>query len=165
MANNEFLGIDIEGAEEIKAKIAKLPPAAADAGVDAVAQYFLSVLRLNAPQRYVTRKDAYGVTFFTAKQRKWFFWALRSNKIQVPYVRTQGHSRGWKAIGSGAKQIIANEAPGITFVRGKYPGEQSRHENKVGWVPMVDEVKNRMSTAMDRFSGAVARTIKKLGLA
>ena len=36
-----------------------------------------------------SRAFVYGTAFKTDKQRRWFFWALRSGAIQVPYSRGQ----------------------------------------------------------------------------
>ncbi len=78
MPTNDFIAIDIVGLPELQAKLAKLPPEAQNAIVDDVSEYFLNVLREYPPQKSITRKAAYGVSFFSDKQRRFFFAALKS---------------------------------------------------------------------------------------
>jgi hypothetical protein len=162
---SDFIGIDITGEKKIAEALEKLPDAVADAGVEAADDYLLKVLREYPPQKYVTRAKAYPETgdgFFTTKQRRWFFWALHSGKINVPYRRTQGLRKGWKTYGTGRKQIIANETPGAQFVQGA--GTQSRHEKLVGWQTTADIIEERMDKIIKAFNGAVKKAARKLGL-
>lgn len=35
--------------------------------------------------------------FYTEKQKRYFFWAVKTDRIRVPYLRTQDLSRSWTA--------------------------------------------------------------------
>jgi hypothetical protein len=91
-------------------------------------------LKHNDPYKYVTRKSAYGVSFFTDKQRKWFFWALKTGQIDVGSGKRTGQSSdGWTytANTNGYQYKITNETPGGYYTRDD--AGQARQPAKVGW--------------------------------
>ena len=159
--SDEFIAVSIDGLEEIAAKLAKLPDAAGDAGVDESSKYAIEVLRKYPPQRSVSRKAAYGVTFFSAKQRRFFFAALRDGRINVPYRRTQTLRKGWRQVGTGRTSFIANETPWADLVMG---AGQSRHAKKIGWKQAGAMLLERIDRLVQKFDVGVAKAIKKLGL-
>lgn len=161
---SDFIGIDITGIDEIKTKLAKMPAAVADAGVEEANDYLRGVLQKYPPSKYVTRKAAYGFSFFTARQRRWFFWALKNGVIEVPYRRTNRLSNAWELLGRGRNQIIVNEAPGAQFVQGHWRGQQSRHENKVGWKGINVVIEERMKQILNAFTLGAGKALKKLRL-
>jgi hypothetical protein len=161
MVMSDIIVVTTEGMQEIEAKLSKLPDAIADEGVMAANKFLLPKVSKPAPQNYVTRKAAYGVTFFTAKQRRWFFAALRNGEINVPYKRTGAMMGNWRIEGSGRQSFLANDAPGIEFVQGE---GQSRHEAKVGWKKVSAIMKGQINGIMHAFSSAVKTAIRKVGL-
>ena len=58
--------------------------------------------------------------FVSARQRRWFFAALRSGGINVPYRRTGQLGRAWtsKKISQGEVQVV-NATPYATWVQGR----------------------------------------------
>ena len=68
-----------------------------DAITEDVGDYLVNVLRSYPPQNYVTRKAAYGQTFFSDKQRRWFFAALEAENYRYP-ASARKH---WRKAGSG----------------------------------------------------------------
>ena len=84
---DDFIGIAVQETPEFSAFLANAPAIAQDAAIDAANEYLLNVLKAYPPQRSITRKEAYGVSFFTEKQRRWFFANL--DNLQIPYHRTQ----------------------------------------------------------------------------
>lgn len=156
-----FVAVEVQGLAELQAKLKQLPIEAQDMVVDDLNKYYLNVFRGYPPKNYVTRKAAYGVTFFTEKQRRWFFANLNEGNIDVPYVRTQQLSKGWRQVGSGRTSFLANERAGAPYVVGD---DQSRHEAMVGWKKAVDVIKERMSKALQVADGAVKKAIRKLHL-
>ncbi len=91
-------------------------------------------LKHNDPYKYVTRKSAYGVSFFTDKQRRWFFWALRTGQIDPGSgTRTGKTSEAWKAVPSagGYQYKITNDTAGGYYTRDDRG--QARQPAKVGW--------------------------------
>lgn len=159
---NDFIGIDVQGILGLKDKFAKLPNAVQDAIVDEVSDYLLDVLKLYPPPKYVTRKAAYGRTFFTSKQRKWFFWALDTGRINVPYHRTQGMREAWRKIGEGRNAIIANETQAAIYTMGVE--SQSRHEQRVGWKTIRDILMERNKQIQRAANIGLKKGIKKAGL-
>lgn len=159
---SDFLGIDVSGEEEIARKLKALPPAAQDMVTDEVSKYLINnILRIEPPKNYVTRRAAYGIPFFTDKQRRWFFANLNSGELKIPYNRTHGLVRGWKQEGSGRRSFLANETKGAEYVIGE---KQSRHERLVGWLKVSETLKRHMKSIMGKTDGAIKKAIKKVGL-
>ena len=160
---SDFIGIDVSGEEIIAAKLKKLPATAQDTVTDEVSKYLISsILKQYPPRNYVTRASAYGQTFFTEKQRRWFFAALNSGELKLPYHRTQGLAKSWKQAGSGARSFVYSDYKGAGYVVGD--DTQSRHESKVGWWTVSSLIQKHMKSIMDKTDGAIKRAIKKLGL-
>lgn len=84
-------------------------------------------LRHYPSYKYVSRKSAYGRTWFSAKQRAWWFAAGKPKGNR----RTGAIRRGWQIGGSAETRLyIFNNAPGVGWVMGD---EQARQPMKVGW--------------------------------
>lgn len=158
---DNFVAVDVEGIPRLRAYLNRLPPAVADAVMDAVAKALIDIMQsAQPPPKYVTRAQAYGTPFQSEKQRRWFFAALASGELNVPHHRTQEMRKGWKQIGSGVKSLIANEVPGVEFVVGDE--HQSRHEKLVGWKTVGATVQAHMPRIEKVAVGAAGAAIKKL---
>jgi hypothetical protein len=157
-------GIKVEllGVKELEAKLNKLPIEVADVALGEVQDYMINVLRMYPPKNYVTRKAAYGQTFQSDKQRRWFFWALNSGAINVPYQRSQTLSQGWHKVRSGLTGHIVNYTPYAVYVMGE--NKQSKHEAMVGWQKVSAIVKERMDKINKIIDEAAKKAIRKLGL-
>ena len=61
--------------------------------------------------------------FKTVRQRRYFFWALRTGKLHVPYRRTDKLKRGWRARfdlrGTEATLTVTNSSDHVEGVMGK----------------------------------------------
>ena len=136
---------NIRNMNRIRQYIDKLPKMVRGDATEVAAQVFIDKLRVYPPYVYVSRRRAYGnrasgVTgiradsrgWFSAKQRRWFFWALKSGLIN-PGVdnRTNKISEGWVLQKSGTKVQIENKAPGVKWVMGDMT--QARQPHLVGW--------------------------------
>lgn len=128
----------VRGIEAVQSFLASVPRGAVRVALEAFTEYVIGNdahgLRHNEPYKYVTRKSAYGVTFFTPKQQRWFFWALREGKIDPGSgVRTGKTSAAWKAAPSanGYQMKITNDTPGAYYTRDDKG--QARQPAKVGW--------------------------------
>jgi len=159
--SGDLIGIDFENEEFIQTVLPRLPQKIRDQATDDVAEYLLNVMRAYPPYQYVSRKQAYGVPFFTDRQRRWFF----ANKDRffsggelVPYKRTQALSRGWSIIGGGEKAILANETPYASQV---YGDPQSRHPAAIGWKRLPDILKERQGKIRDIIKAAVKKALRK----
>lgn len=159
---SDFLAIDVTGLKELDAKLAKLPDAVADDGVEAANAYLIKIMRAYQPYRKITRKSVYGSSFVSDKQRRWFFAALRSGELNVPYKRTQELSKNWKTAGDGRLQFVYNETPYAGLVMGE--GTQNQLLKKMGWKTMEARLKERMGEVVKQFDIGVKKAIKRLGL-
>jgi hypothetical protein len=167
MAEPTF-SIEMQGLEQLISRISSLPKEAKEQVVADVGAYSEKVLEETQPNpRYVTRKRAYGRTFESDKQRRWFFAALREGRISVPYHRTGALGRGWKVSyqKSAGWATITNSVPYAPFVQGF---DQSRHEKLVGWKRLVDIIAGELSFRSSKFRTtcmtAVQKAIRKLRL-
>lgn len=89
-------------------------------------------LKQEPDYRYATRKAAYGKSFQSDKQRRWFFWALNTGLIK-PGSGSREHAiqNGWAFSGTpGNRMTIKNSAPGVRWVMGE---EQARQPKLAGW--------------------------------
>jgi len=158
----DFVGIDVKGIPELQRALAKAPGFVQDAVTEDVADYMLNVLREYPPQKRVTRRQAYGRTFQSMRQQRWFFWALKNGVIRVPYQRTQAVRRGWKKVGSGRELIIANEEEGAFWTMDDYG--QARLNKLVGWKKVGDIIRERASQIQRKAEAGVKRGLRKAGL-
>jgi len=157
-----FVGIEIDGLEQLKAKLKKLPEAVQDEGADNAYDYLVRAMRQYPPRKSVTRKSVYGVTFFTDKQRRWFFAALKSGGLRIPYPRTQRLSRAWRKVGQGRRAFVGNDTPYAHFMYDD--NRQSRMAAAIGWDTISEVLKKRNTEIVRRYDAGVKNAIKKLGL-
>jgi hypothetical protein len=152
--------------DKIVDKLKRLPDAVGDAGVEASAKYLLNVLvnKEIPTYRYITRKDAYGQTFVSDKQRRYFFYALNAGIIKVPYQRrgkAGGVQAAWEIQGAGKKLTITNSDQAAKWL---YSEMQANLNRMIGWLrvsQIIDKYTRQIVQAFDR---SVNNTLKKMGL-
>jgi len=155
--------VELLGVKEIVAKLERLPEEVADYALGDVQDYMLNVLKSDQPPKnYISRKQAYGQSFQSDKQRRWFFANLKEGNINVPYRRTQALSKGWHKVRSGLFGYIVNNTPGAVFVLGER--KQSRHEALVGWKKVSQQVSDRAEKIGQIIDAAARKAIRKLHL-
>lgn len=157
-----FLGVDVSGLKELQAKLAKLPRAVHEDATRAGADEVVKFMRTYPAQNYVSRQSAYGVAFFTAKQRRYFFWALKEGIINTPYQRTNTLRDNWVIIGQGLDEMVVNQTPYAGLVMGD--GEQNRMHQKIGWKTVEARLKENGQRIAKAIQQAADRAIRKLGL-
>lgn len=161
---DSLIGIDVRGLEGVQKLIDGLiKPSIADEAADAVGAYLVNVLQEQPSYRYVSRREAYPEVdgWFSERQRRWFFAALNSGELQLPYRRTQTLRNNWQRIGSGANQIIVNETPYGGFVFGDSQGQgQSRMSALIGWKTLPVIVLERQKRINEIIEGIVKRRTK-----
>ncbi len=150
--------IEIQGLEQVISRIRTLPDEAKKEVLTDVSEYSLGVLREEPAQKYVTRQAAYGKTFQSDRMRSWFFAALSSGQISVPYHRTGALSHSWNAKISANEVIFSNAVPGASFVVGV---QQSRHEQMVGWKKVTDQLAGPLSFLSSKFRAVVMDAYQK----
>ncbi len=165
---DKFIGIDIVGLPEVQAKLQKLVDAEmADKAADEAAKYLKDVLKAYPSQQSISRKQAYPEVggWFSERQRRWFFAALNSGEIDVPYRRTQSLRNAWQIVGHGRTLILANEMPYASLVYGSSSGaEQSRMSKLGGWdrIPII--IQERQKRINEIIEAVIQKEIKKAGL-
>lgn len=158
---SDFIAVEVAGEEPIYYLLDNLPDEVMDSGVEAVNKYLIGILKKYPPQKHVSRKAAYGGDgFFSDRQRRWFFAALRSGELKTPYSRSNDLSNAWQQVGSGRDSIVANDAPYAAYVMGD--DDQSRHEKLVGWSKLGDVLDRRSKDLVRVFEQAVRDAMKKL---
>jgi hypothetical protein len=155
-----LIGIDIEGITPLVRGLHNLPGAIRDEAGDAVAKYLRNVLQNYPPQKRVPFREAYGP--MSAKQRRFFFAALKRGEITVPYKRTQTLRNNWEIVGAGETAILVNETPYAHLVMGE--GEQARMMEMIGWKTTDAVVEEREARISEVAEGAAKRAIRKVGL-
>jgi len=152
-------GIEIQGLDAVVSRLRSLPDESRQAVLLDVAAHSLDVLRAEeAPKKYVTRKAAYGQTFQSDKQRRWFFASLRSGAIKVPYGRTGGMLAAWEAQVGASEVVFTNKTPGAQYVIGD---SQSRHEKMVGWKTIRQTLDGKLSFRSSKFRDVVMKALQR----
>jgi len=161
------ISFKVRNVERVKKYIASLPRGTVRIALIAISEWLVgdsqSGLRHPEPYKYVTRKSAYGVTFFTEKQRRWFFWALKKGMINPGQNNRTGEStEAWTykphETGRGYVFRLVNNTPGAYYTRDDYG--QARQPKKVGWKKVSAVVKANMTGALKAARVAVNNYLK-----
>jgi hypothetical protein len=161
---DELIGIDVEGLDEVIEKFRQLDSADAKREMTLeVAKYIRKELQKVPSPKRVTRKQAFGVTFFSDRQRRFFFRALGSGQIKVPYRRTGRTRRGWRIEPFGhIDHLVLNETPGVQYVQQR--ATQSRMMKIIGW-KTAEDIVEKGSDKIRQIAGKVLdKWIRKLRL-
>lgn len=116
---SNFVDVEVSGIESVLAKLVQLNSVDAQRQVTSdVGEFVRGKLQRYPPYKYVSRRTAYGVPFFTDRQRRWFFAALRSGELQIPYVRTRTLRNSWVlADAPGGDMVLRNITPYAGYVQ------------------------------------------------
>ena len=160
-----FIGVDPSAGTKLKALIAKLSKftdLGADAAVQTSAEETLKAMQEYADEKSVSRREAYGVSFFTAKQRRFFFWALNNGIINVPYRRTNTLKRGWTIVRANTKQAkVVNFVSYADLVMGQ---GQNRMHKLIGWQTVEERQRGAVEKSVRRIYSELQKLVKKMGL-
>ena len=115
----ELIGLEVSGIAAAKRALAAANTSRVAAEVSrAVGEYVRGKLQRYPAYSYVSRREAYGKPFFSDRQRRWFFAALRNGDLTIPYQRTGALRRGWQLLESGdADYLLVNETPYAKYVQ------------------------------------------------
>lgn len=134
---------------------------------DLIPQYtapaVVALMKIYEPAKSVTRRAAYGRTFQSRKQQRYFFYALRAGIISVPHRRTFGMRNAWRIEGKGKNTVVVNDTQAARYTMGT--DTQSRHEKLVGWHTVGWRLKHPGREVMQAAANGVKAAIKKIGLA
>jgi hypothetical protein len=167
---NGFIDVSVTGLDTLQKRLESLGPEAGGAGIEASTNYMLGVLvnKEIPPSKSVfegSRRMAYGVPFFTPKQRRYFFWALANGIIQQPYIRGGkggGMESEWKTTGSGLSYRIYNTSRAAFFAYSDQ--HQARQLALAGWNKIGKIMVDYMPRIVQAFVRGVNSYLKKQGL-
>ncbi len=112
--------------------------------------------------RYPRRRYGAKVTFVSAKQRRFFFWALREGAIQVPYRRTGTLGRRWTAqgrrLGGAAVGILGNITPYAPLVQDLE--RQVAMHKATGWPTVQGVVEQERDKVREIFQAEVNNLLR-----
>ena len=161
----DLLSIDVAKTladiERVKKQLAKVPLDVLPDVEMAVANYLINALATQEvpPYKKVTRTEVYGKPFQTEKQRRWFFWALGHNLIDVPYIRRGkrgGLSTQWHLINKkGGGVVVENQDPAAIYVYGDTT--QNQLIARIGWKTVGTIVNERAK----KLNGVILRAANK----
>ena len=147
----------IRNVEAVQSFIRAMPRGAVKVALEAFTDYIIGDeshgLRHADPYKFVTRKSAYGFSFFTDKQRRWFFWALKTGKIDPGSGKRTGESTAaWKAVprNDGYRFTVQNNTAGGYWTR--HDKKQARQLGKVGW-------RKIMTVLADNYKGGIRHAV------
>jgi hypothetical protein len=117
-------------------------------------------LKHYVPYKVVSRMAAYGQTFQTDKQRRWFFWA-KANGVINPWTnqRTGAMAAAWTSAPAAANAWkISNPTEAAKWVMGN--ATQANQPNLVGWRRVSEIVSTNMAGAIRHASSKLAAYLK-----
>jgi hypothetical protein len=162
-----LFSIDVTGLEQVQKRLAKLAPALmADVDI-AAANYLLDVIvnKEIPPYKHVRRDVAYPETgdgFFSPKQKRWFFWALKHGMIDSPYRRRGKHggiATRWHIIRHNQDVSLVNDDPAAMYL---YDNDrQARQLGMVGWLKIQEILAWRKKNIEGVLLRAANKAIKK----
>lgn len=108
-----MIGVDVEGIPAVTRMLEQLEsPQVLSAVTKDVATLLKGKLQKYPGYQYVSRVEAYGQTFKSVAQRKWFFAALRSGELKIPYPRTNKLTNAWQVMPfGGTDHLLVNDTP------------------------------------------------------
>jgi hypothetical protein len=115
----------VRNVKAVQSFLASVPRGALKVALEAFTKYIVGNdqrgLKHTEPYKYASRKSAYGVSFFTPKQRRWFFWALNTGQIDPGSPRSNRgeSSKAWNftPIQGGYNYKITNDNPAQYWAR------------------------------------------------
>lgn len=138
-----------------------VPRGAVKVALAAIVEYMIvapgKALRKYDPYKYVTRKKAYGQSFQSDKQRRWF-WA-NGGPAMIGNHRTGSTAAGWKfkETNSGYGVTLENPTEGARWIWGD---KQARQPALVGHRTARDKIKANLAGAMRHAKAKVNEFLK-----
>ena len=156
----------VRNLEEVQKFLKELPRGSLRTGLKAFTEYVLGNstrgLRHYEPYKFVTRKRAYGMTFFTDKQRRYVMAKIRSGEMKVgTNQRTGNTAAAWtmQEKNNGYAYSLVNNTAGAYYTRDD--SGQARQPALVGWRKVSKVVADNMRGAIRHALAEVKKWIKE----
>ena len=156
------VGIEIKGLGNLEKKINSLAQMkAVKAALQNAGTHVKGEMARYPQRKHITIQQVGG--WASEKQRRWFFAALRSGEIDVPYRR--GQSPGTEDLGQrwtvttkdgGLTVVVGNNASYALYVQGD--DKQSQMMKLIGWKTDKQVVEKEK----DKMTGYLEKAIKKI---
>ncbi len=155
---------NIRNVKRVQDFLKSLPRGVVKVAIKALAEYIVGDnshgLKKSEPYKYVTRKSAYGMTFFTEKQRRWF-WA-NGGPDMIGNNRTGKSAEAWTFApieGAGVYRMkVTNNTTAAYFTRDDKG--QARQPARVGWRKVSAVIAANMRGAIRHANAEVRKYIK-----
>jgi hypothetical protein len=146
--------ITIDGIGDLAAKFAQFIPAV-NAALVAGGEDVKGAIAQYPPQTHLTRASVYGKSFFSDRQRKWFF-AVGIH--QTPYQRTGQLGKGWSVQNPAPLNVvIGNQAKHAGYVQGGANDSptQTLYHKMQGWQNTDSVALEKGQSVADKVKGAI----------
>jgi hypothetical protein len=164
---DETIHIDVQGLDKIQAALDKFPRQIesylGQAGDEAAKRVIFEAEGL---KKYPPGGPGAPQPFKTDKSRRYFFAALKSGEIEVPYRRGQSakserYGTQWYAERKGYSTLIGNRSSYAQWLGGQ---NQSGYMAGRGWRRLTDVVHERMGDIVKTYQSWVDKLLRDLGL-
>jgi len=166
-----LFSIDVTGLDQVQKTLSKLAPELITEVDIALANYLLDAIvnKEVPPYKHVRRDFAYPETgdgFFSPKQRRWFFWAVKHGMIDTPYRRRGKHggiATRWHIIRHKEGDLsLVNDDPAAMYL---YDNDrQARQLGLVGWLKIQEILAWRTKNVSGVLTRAANKAIRKAGV-
>jgi hypothetical protein len=153
----------VRNLEKVQEYIKGVPRGSVKAALNALQEYFIGTdrhgLRHAPPYKYVSRARAYGQTFKSEKQRRWF-WA-NGGPDMIGNNRTGATENGWygRETNGGYGVTLGNDAPGAYHTQDD--AGQAAQPALVGWRKVAQNVADNMAGALRHAQAAVNAFLRR----
>jgi len=172
-------GVSLEfnpGIDQLASRISSLPPVYIEEVMDEVGDYAVGVMKDAQPKRkYVSRMAAYGKTWVSAKQRRFFMWAVSTGKIpgwvmtkdgpRGQYIRSGAMAEAWDINKTDDSFMLTNPTAAAFWTMGD---QQARQPAMVGWKKAAKIIAGALTFRSSKFRQAVEvayqRALRKVKL-
>jgi len=113
---------------------------------------------LRNPRNYYPRQVHRRMRIFSERQRRFFWWALRTGRIQVPYRRTYNMASAWHAGRKGKSVQVYNHSDAAFWTM--HNSRQSYH-HRGNWPTISDIMNERVNLLGKRAANRLDREANK----
>lgn len=155
---------ETKGITELQEFLKEIPRGSITSAVKAFGEYLLGDdshgVRHMVPYKYVSRKAAYGKSFQSDKQRRWFFAALADGRIAPGSGPRHDTTRRWYGMSASSGyeyKLVANNPAAYYTMSDE---GQARQPAKVGHLKLSRVIANNMTGAFMEAVNAVNKWLR-----
>ena len=153
----------VRGLAEFKAYIDTLARKMRGVATEAITDYLIGNgshgFKHYPPYKLVTRTQAYGQPFVSARQRRYVMARIKEGSIDPGYPHRTGElQQGWHKVGTGVNARAVNEVGYAPYVMGTK--DQARQPGMVGWRKIADIISTNIKGAV-RHAEAKIKEIRR----